>query len=188
MTDVEHSENELRLLELLKEKSFEQREVTLSSGRKSNFYIDCKQVSLSAEGLYLIGHCIFSVIEKLDGPIHAVGGPTLGADPMVSAVSMTSYLESQPIPAFIIRKKPKSHGTQAWIEGASNIPEGGRVVLLEDVITTGATVLDSAKKVEDAGYQIACFVVLVDRDEGAREIIEEAGYKVYSLFRRRDFF
>ncbi len=183
-----YPEDTLRLLDLLKTNSFQKREVILSSGRKSNFYIDCKQVTLSAEGVYLCGKIMFRMIEDLPGPIHAVGGPTLGADPLVAAVSYTSFLEAHPLPSFIIRKEPKGHGTGQWIEGLGNVPQGGRIVILEDVITTGASSLRAVRRSQEAGLQVVAVLALVDRDEGGREAIEAEGYKVLSVFKRGDFF
>ncbi|GAB4299096.1 MAG: orotate phosphoribosyltransferase [Myxococcota bacterium] len=176
-----------RLLCLLKEKAFQRKRVTLASGRESDFYIDCRNVSLLAEGLFLIGKQIFEIIENLDTPVEGVGGPTLGADPIVSAVSYTSYLEASPIPAFIIRKEPKSHGSGQWLEGAGAIAKGAPVAIVEDVVTTGMSAIKAAKRAEEAGFKVAVIIALVDRDEGGREEIERAGYKLISLFTRHDF-
>ncbi|MCG3173086.1 MAG: Orotate phosphoribosyltransferase [Myxococcota bacterium] len=176
-----------RLSHLLKTYAFEAREVTLSSGKKSNFYIDCKQVTLTAEGAYLIGQLLFHEIEQMDD-IAAVGGLTLGADPLVTAVAYTSYLEAAPVASFIVRKQPKGHGTQAYLEGVKHIPAGSRVVILEDVITTGASALEAVKRSREHGFEVAKVLAVVDRDEGGREAIEAAGLTVFSLFKRGDFF
>jgi orotate phosphoribosyltransferase len=186
--DRSMNEHQSRLLELLKTKAFAKREVTLSSGRKSNFYIDCKQVTLSAEGAFLCGKVMFSIVESLPDPIHGVGGPTLGADPLVTAVSYTSYLEAHPLAAFIIRKEPKGHGTGQWIEGLNGLPSGARVAILEDVVTSGASSLRAIEKAREAGLQVLALICLVDRDEGGRAAIEETGTPVFSVFRRGDFF
>ena len=105
-----------RLLEILREKSYEKKKVILTSGRESDFYIDCRQTALHAEGACLIGRLMYNML-KTGKKVEGVGGPTLGADPIVTAISMTSYMEGNPIPAFIVRKEPKGHGTGQWIEG-----------------------------------------------------------------------
>ncbi|MFA6035006.1 MAG: orotate phosphoribosyltransferase [Myxococcota bacterium] len=175
-----------RLLELLKTLSFQQREVILASGRRSNFYIDCKQTALTAEGHYLIGRLFNEEIRKGAG-VDAVAGVTLGGDPLVSAVSLTSWLEKSPLPALIIRKELKGHGTEAWIEGLRNVKPGARIAVLEDVVTTGGSTLKACQKVRDAGYEVAQIIVLVDRQEGGRENVVAAGYQMSSLFCKADF-
>ncbi len=159
----------------------------LSSGKESDFYIDCKQTSLSAEGHVLIGKVIFSLIQENFPEARCVGGPTLGADPLVSAVSLISWIEQKPLDGFIVRKEPKGHGTGVWLEGATHIPAGTRVVMLEDAITTGATTVRSIQRVVEAGLHVLGVVVLVDRLEGAREKIEQTGCKICSVFDRHDF-
>src|SRR5713226_4629919 len=114
----------LRLLELLKELSYEKRKVTLTSGKESDFYIDCKRTALTAEGHFLIGRLLFAEVRRQSPEARAVGGLTLGADPLASAVSLTSYLAGHPLPAFIVRKEPKGHGTGQWIEGRSLLQAG----------------------------------------------------------------
>jgi orotate phosphoribosyltransferase len=176
-----------RLLDLLTKLSFQRREVILASGRKSNFYVDCKQTALTAEGHYLIGRLILEELQKVPGGVEAVAGVTLGGDPLVSAVSLTSFVAGRPIPALIIRKELKGHGTEAWIEGLKNVAPGARVAILEDVVTTGGSTLKACQKARDAGLQVAGIVVLVDRQEGGREAVEAAGYKMTSLFVKKDF-
>lgn len=180
-----------RLLSLLTERSFQRRSVTLASGRTSNFYIDCKETALSAEGHLLIGRRLYSTIvgyERRTGrAVRGVGGLTLGADPIASAVSLTSALAGAPIPAFIVRKEPKGHGTGAWLEGTKNLEPGATVVVVEDVITTGGSALKAVQRVREAGYQVPLCLALVDRQEGGREAIEAEGLEVISLYRRQDF-
>ena len=180
-------EDRERLLHLLKTKSYREGRVVLASGKESDFYIDCRQTSLSAEGHLLIGRLFLQLIsEKFPGAT-AVGGPTLGADPLVSAVSLTSILQGKPLDAFIVRKEAKGHGTGAWIEGMANLKEGDTVVMLEDVVTTGGSSLRAVKRAEEAGLKIPGILVLVDRCEGGRENIEKAGYKLVSLYTKGDF-
>ncbi len=177
-------DNRQRLKEILLEKSYRKGEFTLTSGKTSDFYIDVKQTSLSAEGSYLCGKLILDLMLEADNPIQAVGGMTLGADPLVSAVSVVSHLEGHPVPAFIVRKEAKGHGTGNYIEGLSNMPEGCTVTLLEDVVTTGGTLVQVIKRVEDAGFIVGQIITVVERQEGGVEVLAKAGYKLESLFTR----
>jgi len=176
--------NKQRLKEILLEKSYRKGEFTLTSGKTSDFYIDVKQTSLSAEGSYLCGKLILDLMLAADTPIQAVGGMTLGADPLVSAVSVVSHLEGHPVPAFIVRKEAKGHGTGNYIEGLSNMPAGCTVTLLEDVVTTGGTLVQVIKRVEDAGFVVGQVITVVERQEGGVDVLAEAGYKLESLFTR----
>jgi orotate phosphoribosyltransferase len=175
-----------RLLELLTQLSFERRQVTLSSGKTSDFYIDCKKTALTAEGHFLVGRLLWDAIRRELPEARAVGGLTLGADPIASAVSLSSYLAGQPIPAFIVRKEPKGHGTGQWLEGAGRLRPGMQVVVLEDVITTGASTLRAIERARAAELDVVHVVALVDREEGGREAVEEAA-PLLALFAKRDF-
>ena len=174
-----------RLLELLRTRSFQEREVTLSSGLKSNFYIDCKQVSFDAEGATLIGELFHQVINEIAPQAVAVGGLTLGADPLATATSVCSFQAGQPRATFIVRKEPKGHGTGQWVE-STKLPEGAPVVILEDVVTTGASTLRAIERSRGAGLNVLCALGLVDRLEGGREAVE-AQAPLTTLFTRRDF-
>lgn len=176
-----------RLLELLTHLSFERKKVKLSSGLESDFYIDCKKTALTAEGHWLIGRLFLHAILQLTPQVKGAGGLTLGADPLASAVSLMSHLAATPIPAFIVRKEPKGHGTGAWIEGRSLLPDGASVAILEDVVTTGASTLKAIERAELEGLKVAQAYALVDRLEGGREAIEAKGYKLFTLFTRKDF-
>lgn len=175
-----------RLRELLLKLSCERGEFTLASGRKSDFYFDGKQTSLHPEGAQILGSLFFDLLSRVNPPIEAVGGPTLGADPLVCAVSGESLKRGTPWPAFIIRKEPKQHGTKAWIEGEKNLRPGMRVAVLEDVITTGKSSLEAAQKALDAGLKIVCIAAIIDREEGGREAIEAAGYRLETLFTKSE--
>jgi orotate phosphoribosyltransferase len=174
-----------RLLELLRTRSFQEREVILSSGLKSNFYIDCKQVSLGAEGAALIGALFHEVINEVAPDAVAVGGLTLGADPLATATSLVSFQSGRPRDAFIVRKEPKGHGTGQWIE-STKLPEGAKVVIVEDVVTTGAATLKAIERARLAGFTVLHALGLVDRLEGGREAVE-AQVPLTTLFSRRDF-
>lgn len=174
-----------RLLELLTERSFQEREVVLSSGLKSNFYIDCKQVSLDAEGAALIGELFHMIVDHVAPDAVAVGGLTLGADPLATATSLQSFVAGRPRAAFIVRKEPKGHGTNQWVE-STNLAAGSPVVILEDVITTGASTLKAIERSRLAGLQVVHALGLVDRLEGGREAVL-AETALTTLFTRRDF-
>lgn len=177
--------NTEKLRQLLLTKSYQQgKRFRLSSGIESDFYIDGKQTTLSAEGAYLCGKLIFEIIRNNPNKIEAVGGMTLGADPLVTAVSVVSHLEQAPIPAFIVRKESKGHGTGQYIEGLSNLPQGSTVALLEDVVTTGGTLLTVIERVEAAGFKVGLVVTVVDRLEGGAEALAERGYRLEAIFTR----
>jgi orotate phosphoribosyltransferase len=175
-----------RLLAILKERSYREGRVVLTSGKVSNFYIDGKQTTLDPEGAYLVGKIFYSHIARYDPPIEAVGGLTLGADPMVTAIAIISYLEKNPIPAFIVRKEAKGHGTMSWIEGGGRLRDGARVAIVEDVITTGGSIIKAIDRCIQAGFNVSLVLALVDREEGGRERLKEAGYDLIAIFRRSD--
>jgi orotate phosphoribosyltransferase len=176
-----------RLLELLRTLSFARRKVVLSSGKESDFYIDCKQTSLTAEGHFLIGRLFFALVRQHAPDVVAAGGLTLGADPLASALSLFSYLAGSPLAAFIVRKEPKGHGTGQWMEGRAQLPDGAEVAILEDVVTTGASTLKAIERVQSEGLSVRAAFALVDRLDGGREAIEAAGHTLHTLFTRRDF-
>jgi orotate phosphoribosyltransferase len=174
-----------RLLSLLRTLAFQEREVVLSSGRKSNFYIDCKQVSLDAEGATLIGELFHAVIDEIAPHAVAVGGLTLGADPLATATSVVSFQRGRPRAAFIVRKEPKGHGTNQWLETTKLAP-GAQVVIVEDVVTTGAATLKAIERARLAGLRVICALGLVDRLEGGCEAVTKE-VPLTTLFTRRDF-
>ena len=175
-----------RLLEIIREKSYEEREVTLTSGRKSTFYIDGKQTTLDAEGGYLCGRLLFELIKNAPEKISSVGGMTLGADPLVTAVSVVSHLDGNPVPAFIVRKEAKGHGTGNYIEGKKNLEPGSCVALVEDVVTTGGTLIKVIERVENEGFKVGLVVTVVDREEGGAEVLARAGYPLQAVFTRTE--
>jgi len=172
-----------RLIELVIEKAFKYSKepvFKLVSGRMSNYYFNCKAVTLHPEGMYLTGNTVFDMIRDLD--IQGIGGLTLGADPIANAVSYTSYLRGKPIGAFVVRKSPKSYGTMLWIEG--NIAEGDKVVIVDDVITTGKSTIEAITRAKEAGLEIRKVIALIDRQEGGREAVEALGYKLDTVITR----
>ena len=168
------------LLELLKKDAYKKGEYTLSSGKKSEHYVNCKPVTLSGRGLTLASLLMLMHVET-----DVVAGLTLGADPLVSGVSLVSALDSRMVNGLIVRKEAKGHGTGAWIEGPLP-PEGSTVTVLEDVVTTGGSALKAVEKLRDAGYKVEKVVALVDRQEGGRDAILEAGLELYSIFSLKD--
>lgn len=174
------------LRKIVRELSYEEREVTLASGRKSNFYFDGKQTTLHARGGLLVGQAFWKEIQKFPGPIHGVGGLTMGADPIATATSIAAQLDGREIHAFIIRKEPKGHGTGQWLEGRKNLPPGSRVVIVEDVTTTGGSSLKAVERAREEGLEVIGIVTLVDREEGARETIEGAGQILRAVFTRSE--
>jgi orotate phosphoribosyltransferase len=171
-----------RLAQLLLEKSYREGEVVLTSGKKSDYYFDCKQTALHPEGAYLIGRLFLELLKGAD--VSGVGGMTLGADPLVSAVTVISHVEKRPLPGFIIRKQAKGHGTKQYLEGLANFEEGDRVAILEDVVTTGGTLLTACERVRDAGLDIAGVYCVLDRQEGGRENLAKAGFDLQAIFTR----
>ena len=176
-----------RLLELLRALSFERRKVVLASGKESDFYVDCKRTALTAEGHVLVGRLLFDQVRAIRPLVRGVGGLTLGADPIASAIALTSFLEGEPVDAFVVRKEPKGHGTGQWIEGRKTIPDGSRVVVIEDVVTSGGSALKAIERCRaEQLVPVAC-LALVDRQEGGRDAIEAAGVPLEALFTRTDF-
>ncbi len=180
MTEAERQE----LMQIIRELSYEEREVTLASGRKSNFYFDGKQTTLHAQGGLLVGKAFWDIVRQFEGPIHGVGGLTMGADPIATATSIAASLDGEDVHAFIIRKEPKGHGTGQWLEGRKNLPPGSRVVIVEDVTTTGGSSMKAVERAEQEGLTVLGIITLVDRQEGAQQNIEAAGQTLKAVFTR----
>jgi orotate phosphoribosyltransferase len=170
-----------KLLKILREKSYREGDFTLASGKKSNFYLDVKETALHPEGAFVIGAMAVELLEREGVRPFAVGGLTLGADPLATSVSLAYFANGMPVPAYIVRKQPKDHGTLAWIEGAKTFPKGAGLVVLEDVVTTGGSSLKAVDKLEEAGFRVLGILTVVDRMEGAAEAIRARGLKFFSL-------
>lgn len=155
---------------------------TLSSGRKSRYYIDCKKVTLDPEGATLVARLILDELEGVE--LDAIGGMTLGADPIAVAVTVLAYEGGRSLPSFIIRKEPKPHGLAPLIEGS--LAQEARVVIVDDVLTSGRATERTADILKEAGCQVVKIIALVDRKEGGRERLEALGYEVVSLFTVED--
>ena len=170
------------LLELLKKDAYKKGEYTLSSGKKSEHYVNCKPVTLSGRGLTLASLLMLKEVKT-----SYVAGLTLGADPLVSGVSLVSALDSRLVNGLIVRKEAKGHGTQAWIEGLLP-PEKTNVTVLEDVITTGGSAIKAVNKLRDAGYVVDNIVAIVDRQEDgeADKLMKENNIKLTSIYTLED--
>ena len=170
-----------RLLQIIRERSYREGDFTLASGAKSSFYLDVKETALNPEGAFLIGALAVSVLEENNLWPHAVGGLTLGADPLATAVSLAAFANGKNVAAFLVRKQAKDHGTLAWVEGAKTFPKGAELVVLEDVATTGGSAIKAVDRLVEAGFKPMAVLTVVDRNEGARAAIEQRGLKFFSL-------
>ncbi|WP_204139694.1 orotate phosphoribosyltransferase [Halomicronema sp. CCY15110] len=167
-----------RLLDLFCEVAYKEGDFTLSSGQKSTYYINGKQVTLHPAGGMMMGRLLLDLIPR---EVAAVAGLTLGADPMVSGVSIVGAYSDRPITPLIVRKEAKGHGTQAYIEGPT-LPAGASVIVLEDVVTTGQSAWKAVERLRGAGYTVDTILALVDRQQGGREFYESKGLKFEALF------
>ena len=166
------------LLDLFCQLAYQEGDVVLSSGARSTYYINGKQVTLHPQGALAIGRLLFNM---LPSDTQAVAGLTLGADPIVSAVSVVSALENRPIPALIVRKEAKGHGTKAYVEGPS-LPEAAKVIVLEDVVTTGQSAMKAVTRLRDAGYTVNQVISLIDRKQGGEEYYQSVDLQFQAVF------
>jgi orotate phosphoribosyltransferase len=170
------------LLDLLCHLAYKEGDFVLSSGQKSTYYINGKQVTLHPEGAVATARILLAM---LPSDTDAVAGLTLGADPIVSAVSVISVYAGRSIPALIIRKEAKGHGTQAYIEGATLSP-GAKVVVLEDVVTTGQSAMKAVERLRAAGYRVDRVLTLVDREQGGAQFYASQGLQFEAIFTIQD--
>jgi len=177
-------EMKCRLAKLLLEKSYREGEFLLSSGRKTDYYFDCRQTALHPEGAWLIGNLFVDMIRNI--PAAAVGGMTLGADPLVTATSVAALQQGRSLAGLLVRKEAKGHGAKQYIEGLANVVPGERVIMLEDVVSSGASVLKACLRAQEAGLTIAAVCAILDRGEGGREAVSRAGFELQSLFTRSE--
>lgn len=173
-----------QLRTLLLRKSVFRGKFTLSSGQTSDYYLDCRLTTLDPEGAVLTGHTILELLEEHGIEAEAIGGPTIGADPIVTAVAAVSFLEGKPLPAFLVRKDRKGHGRQKQIEGLE-LRKGVKVVIVDDVCTTGGSTLEALSAAEEAGLKVVAVLSLVDREEGGSAKIREK-YPYYAVFTARE--
>lgn len=182
-------EMKARLVEIVRERSFfssEEPIYRLASGEMSKMYFDLRKTTLSPEGQHLIGNLFMDMIEQLGLEPRAIGGLTMGADPVASATAFASHARGRPVEAFVIRKEPKAHGLARRIEG--NVQEGDPVIVIDDVITTGGSTIKAIRAAEEAGLKIIAVIALLDRcEQNGRENIEETGHPLYSILTINDF-
>jgi orotate phosphoribosyltransferase len=171
-----------RLLELVRKRALRVGKITLSSGKVSDYYVDAREVVLDPEGAYLTGKLM---LDMIDPEAVAVAGMTLGADPIVTSISVVGHIEGRDLSALIIRKEPKKHGTQKFVEGPT-LPGGSKVAVVDDVVTTGSSLVKSIERLRNEGYEPIQVVAILDREEGGSEKLKEAGYELESIFTRAD--
>jgi len=181
------SASRARLAEIIRKRSFGRGEITLASGRKSDFYFNLKPTMLDPEGAALLAELTFESIKEDN--LDYIGGLEMGAVPLAGAIAQLSWIKVHPIPAFFVRKKPKEHGARLAIEGLAKgeTLSGKRVVIVEDVTTTGGSALKAVEAVREAGAEVAFVLTMVDREEGATEAFAQAGLPFRSLYRASEF-
>lgn len=172
------------LADLLRKKSLVRGEFTLASGKKSDYYLDCRLSTLDARGALLTGYCILELLDEMGVNPDAIGGLSMGADPVVSAAIVASAIENRPLPGFLVRKEAKQHGRQKQIEGIENL-RGKKVAIADDVCTTGGSTLQAIEAAEQAGAQVIAVISLVDREEGGSDTLR-ARYNYRSVFTARE--
>lgn len=169
-----------RLRALLLERSFRTGDFVLASGARSSYYIDCRTTTTHAEGQALVGRMGLALLREAGLAPDAVGGLTMGADPVAYAIAHASWLAGDPVNAFSVRKQPKDHGTGKRVEGC--FQAGDRVVVVEDVVTSGKSALQACDAIEAEGGSVLAVIALVDREGGGREAVEARGYPVHTIF------
>ncbi|MDR1483902.1 MAG: orotate phosphoribosyltransferase [Planctomycetaceae bacterium] len=173
------------LRELINERALKFGDFVLASGKRAKFYLDCRQITLDSVGARLIGEGIIELISENGKLPQAVGGMSIGADPITAAVITVAAYNDIPLKGFMVRKQSKTHGTMQFVEGPVGI--GDRVVIVEDVITTGGSSLEAIEKVEKVGAVVEGVIAIIDRLEGGTETLASKGYKLKSLFTIKDF-
>jgi len=171
---------------MLLEHSYRSGTFTLTSGKTSDFYIDCRRTVLIPEGGFYVGKCFLHLIAENFIEAQAIAGMTMGADPIITATSMVALMDNINLPQIIIRKEAKGHGTGNYLEKAATVPDRARTLLVDDVLTTGGTLIKSAVRLRSQGFEVDDIIVIVDREEGAREMLLEQGFNVYSVFTRTE--
>ncbi len=172
-----------RLIEILLERSVRYGSFTLASGEESDLYVDARQTTLSPEGAAVIADLL---LERFHPDVVGVGGPVTGADPITGAVILRAHQLGRSLHGFMVRKEPKGHGAGNQVEGRAGLPDGAKVCMIEDTVTTGGSLLKAIDAVEAAGLEVVQVICIVDRCEGAAERCAEAGYTLEALVTRRD--
>lgn len=174
-----------RLKVLLKERSLKIGDFVLASGKRSKYYFDSKLTTLTSEGAHVTARCFLDVVRANGIQAQAIGGMTLGADPIVSAVAALSHTEGPALDAFIVRKEEKGHGTMKWIEGP--VQAGMKVIIVDDVVTTGGSTLKAIEKAQEFGLEVVAVIALLDREEGGTETLS-ARFPFFPVTRRTEIF
>ncbi|OFZ21991.1 MAG: orotate phosphoribosyltransferase [Bdellovibrionales bacterium GWB1_55_8] len=169
------------LIALIRKLSYREGDFTLASGQKSSFYIDLKATTLHPLGAKLIGELAVELLKREGTVIDAVGGLTLGADPLATAISLGAFDRGISWPALIVRKEPKGHGTSRFVEGMENVGAGAHVLVLEDVTTTGGSAVKAAERLREAGLLATTALTVVDREQGGAKALLESGVKLLRL-------
>ena len=179
------------LLAIIKMVAYIKKDVVLSSGQKSDFYIDCKQVSLRGDGAHAIGHLFFEVMKKREQDVgdtfDACGGMALGALPISMTLTQHAFSQGRALPSVCIRKQEKFHGTCATIEGRQNVAANAKIVVVEDVVTTGNATINAAIALREAGFVVDFAIAIVDRQGGGEDNLRKCGIELCSLFNLSDF-
>ncbi len=173
-----------KLLALLKKEAFIRQKIVLSSGKIGHYYIDVRKVSLSPQGIYLISRLVFDRVR--DESVSAVGGPTLGADPIVSGICLLAHRHKVKLKGFLIRKAPKKHGRQKLIEGPF-LSARDKAVVIDDVATSGSSLIKAIEVLKAEKVKVVKAICVVDREEGAKQNLSRLGVPLVSLFRKSDF-
>lgn len=173
-----------KLANLLREKSLKRGEFILASGQKSDYYLDCRLTTLDPEGALLTGYCVLELLDKMGVKADAIGGLSMGADPVVSAAIVVSAIEKRPLQGFLVRKEAKGHGRKKQIEGMETT-QGKRVVIVDDVCTTGGSTLEAIGAVEGEGCQVIAVISIIDREQGGSDMLRQK-YKYGTVFIARD--
>ena len=181
------SASRARLAEIIRKRSFGRGEITLASGRKSDFYFNLKPTMLDPEGATLLAELTYEALK--DDNLDYVGGLEMGAVPLAGAIAQLSWIKGHPIAAFFVRKKPKEHGARLAVEGLAKGESlrGKRIVIVEDVTTTGGSAMKAVEAVRDAGGDVAQVLTMIDREEGADETFAQAGIQFRSLYKAGEF-
>lgn len=176
-------QDKARLLELLKKNAYFRQKITLSSGKESDYYIDARRVTLTSEGVYLSARIIWEMTKS--DVFDAIGGPIIGADPIIGALGVVASENNVQVNLFLVRKNPKAHGRQQQIEGPE-IPDGAEVILVDDVATTGKAFVESIEVLKKQGVIVRKAICLVDRGEGAKDVLKKYGCELISIFSAND--
>lgn len=173
-----------RLAKILYQKSYKQGDFILTSGQKSDYYFDCRTSALDPEGAWLIGTLFYNMLLPFN--IKGVAGLTMGADPLVTATSLISFHNQKPFYGLLVRKEEKKHGTKQYVEGLDNTKQGDAIAVLEDVVSTGGSLLKACQRIQDVNLKVVTVCTILDREQGGKELLNKAGFKLISLYTKQE--